>query len=275
MISFANISIIARKDLKEALQNRWFLLYTLIFGGLALALSMLSQPELELGSLAGYNRTIASLVNLVLLFVPLIGLTFGAMSLAAERETGAMNYLLAQPVSPSEILLGKYLGIAAALLGSLTLGFGVAGIAIALGGGGDELGYVTTVIFAGVLGLAMLSMGFLISAMTRKMSTALGGALFLWLLLVFVGDLGLIGAAVVTQMPLNTTLLLAMLNPLQLFKMASIFSTQASLDVLGPAGLYATDTFGGAFIPLLAAILTLWVLIPLGVALVIFVQQSA
>ena len=161
MISFANISIIARKDLKEALHNRWFVLYTLIFGGLALALSVLSQPELELGSLAGYNRTIASLVNLVLLFVPLIGLTFGATSLAGERETGALNYLLAQPVSPAEVVLGKYIGIAAALFGSLTLGFGVAGIAIALGGGGDKLGYLTTVIFRRGTGAGDVEPGFL------------------------------------------------------------------------------------------------------------------
>jgi Cu-processing system permease protein len=121
-----------------------------------------------------------------------------------------------------------------------------------------------------LLALSMLSIGFLISAMTRKTATALGGALFIWLLLVFIGDLGLIGAAIVTEMPIETTTLLAMLNPLQLFKMGAIFSVHASLEVLGPAGQYATTTFGGSFMPLIWAGLLLWIIVPLGIAQLIF-----
>jgi len=270
----SNIQVIARKNLRDALRNPWFLLYTLVFGGLALLLSVLAQPEIEGAQLASYNRTVASLVNLVLLFVPLIGLTFGATSLASERETGAVYYLLAQPVTPVEVLLGKYLGMVVALLGSLTLGFGAAGAVLALQGGGAVGGYALTVLFAAILGAAMLSLGFLISALTHKTSAALGAALFLWLLLVFIGDLGLIGASVVMQMPLGSLLLAALLNPLQVFKMGAIYNTDASLDVLGPAGLYAADTFAEVLLPLLLVILLLWVLVPLLAALGIFVKQS-
>lgn len=270
----ANILTIAHKELRDALRNRWLMVYTLVFAGLSLGLSMLAQPEVGQAALAGYNRTVTSLVNLVLLFVPLIGLTFGATSLAAERETGALSYLLTQPVHRWEVLLGKYLGVAGALFSSLTLGFGSAGIAIAINGGGDQRGYLLTVILACLLGLGMLSLGFLISAVTRKTSTALGAALFLWLLLVFIGDLGLIGASIVTNLPIETTLLIALFNPLQSFKMGAIYSVQASLDVLGPAGLYATDTFKGTFLPLLSAILALWIFIPLGLAQFFFSQQT-
>jgi Cu-processing system permease protein len=274
MIDFGAIRTIAMKDLREALRNRWFLLYTLIFGGLALVLSLLSQPDFEYTETAGYSRTVTSLVNLVLLFVPLIGLTFGAMSIASERETRAINYLLAQPLTPVEILLGKYLGMALALIGSLSLGFGAAGIVLALNGGHDVTGYALTILLAVFLGLAMLSVGFLISSLTHKTATALGGALFLWLLLVFIGDLGLIGAAVVTQMPTETTLIIALVNPLQAFKMGSIYTVEASLDVLGPAGLYATDTFDHAFLPLMFILLALWILVPLGLSLLAFIRQT-
>lgn len=271
MIDIANISTIARKELLDALRNRWFLLYTLIFIGLALALSTLARPDVAFTELAEYNRTVASLVNLVLLFVPLIGLMFGATSLAGEREVGVLNYLLAQPVSRAEILIGKYSGIAGALLTTLGLGFGSAGLILGLRGSTESAtGYFVTVLMACLLALGMLSIGFLISAMTRKTATALGGALFIWLLLVFVGDLGLIGAAIVTEMPIETTTLLAMLNPLQLFKMGAIFSVHASLEVLGPAGQYATTTFGESFMPLIWAGLLLWVIVPLGAAQLVF-----
>src|SRR5262245_58883703 len=119
MMDITNVGIIARKELREALRNRWFLLYTLAFAGLALGLSALAQPTSSLVKMAGYSRTAASLVNLVLLFVPLIGLTLGAANLAGDRETGALAYLLAQPVTGAEVLLGKYLGVAGALLASL------------------------------------------------------------------------------------------------------------------------------------------------------------
>ncbi len=267
--------LIAQKELRDAVRNRWFLLYTLVFGGLVLALSMLSRPDVEFTQLAEYNRTVTGLVNLVLLFVPLMALTFGASSISGDRETGALKYLLAQPIDRGEVLIGKFLGLALAQLSTLLLGFGVAGVVLSTRGGSEGLdGYVVMTVTACMLSLAMLSVGFLISALAHKTSTALGAALFLWLLLVFIGDLGLIGAAIVTHMPTQTTLLLAMINPLQLFKMASIFSALSSLEVLGPAGLYASDTFGGMFMPLLLAGLLLWILLPLGLAQFLFIRQG-
>lgn len=267
--------LIAQKELRDALHNRWFLLYTVIFGGLVLALSTLSRPDVEFTQLAEYNRTVTGLVNLVLLFVPLMALTFGASSISSERETGALKYLLAQPIDRGEVLFGKFLGLASAQLSTLLLGFGVAGVILSTHGGGDGLtGYAVMAGMACLLSLAMLSVGFLISTLAHKTSTALGAALFIWLLLVFVGDLGLIGAAIVTHMPTQTTLLLALLNPLQLFKMASIFSALNSLEVLGPAGLYASDTFGGMFMPLMLAGLVLWILLPLGLAQFAFARQG-
>jgi Cu-processing system permease protein len=274
MIDLTNVRIIAHKELRDALRNKWLLIYTLIFGGLALMLSTLARPEVRFAELASYNRTVTSLVNLVLLFVPLIGLMFGATSLAGERETGVLGYLLAQPVTRMEVLLGKYSGMAAALFLSLLLGFGAAGLVLAIYGGGERSGYILTLVFACLLALAALSLGFMISTLTHKTSTALGAALFVWLLLVFVGDLGLIGTAIVTQMPIETTFLLAALNPLQAFKMGSIYSVQASLEVLGPGGMYATETFGGAFLWLLASILGLWIVLPLGTAAAVFAKRE-
>ena len=215
------------------------------------------------------------MINLVLLFVPLIGLTLGSANLTGDRETGALVYLLAQPVSRVEVLLGKYLGMAGALLATLTLGFGVAGVVLALQGSIQDAGsYLLTVLLAYLLALAMLSLGFLMSTVTQKTTAALGGALFLWLFLVFIGDLGIMGTALSTQMPIQVVFFIAVLNPLQMFKIASILTIQANLEVLGPAGLYATDQFGGLLLPLLLLGLISWIILPLLGAITVFSRQE-
>ncbi|MCC6614123.1 MAG: ABC transporter permease subunit [Anaerolineae bacterium] len=275
MIEFANIRTIAEKELRDALRNRWFIVFTIAFAGLALALSALIQPGGTQLRMMSYSRTAASLINLVLLFVPLIGLTLGSTNLASDRETGALAYLLAQPVNRLEVLLGKYLGMAGALLATLTLGFGVAGVALALQGSIQDAGsYLLTVLLAYLLALAMLSLGFLVSAVAQKTTAALGGALFLWLFLVFIGDLGIMGTTVAMRMPIETVFFIAVLNPLQMFKLASILTIQANLEVLGPAGLYATDQFGGLLLPLLLVGLLIWIVVPLLGAMALFSRQE-
>ena len=202
-------------------------------------------------------------------------MTLGTSGLASDRETGALAYLLAQPVNHTEVLLGKYVGTAIALIASLTLGFGVAGVALTLQGqNSDPQGYMLTVLFACLLALALLSIGFLIAVVVRKTSTAVSGGLFAWLLLVFVGDLGLMGATIVTQMPIQTIFWIATINPLQMFKMSAILNIQANLEVLGPVGMYATEQYGTTLLPMMIAGLVLWIVIPLALALFAFNNHS-
>ena len=215
---------------------------------------------------AGFGRTTASLVNLVLLVVPLMALTVGAQSLASEQERGTMAYLLAQPVTRLEVFIGKYLGLALALLAALTLGFGISGLVMAINGAADPWAYLQLVGLAFLLALTMLSLGFVISAFTRKAGVAIGIALFVWLVFVFVGDLGMMGTAVVLRLSVSELFWLASVNPLQVFKMASVLIINATLDVLGPAGFYALQTYGNTVMALFLGILTAWVLVPLTLA---------
>lgn len=275
MIEIANIRVITGKELRDALRNRWFVVFTIAFAGLALALSALIQPGGMQARMMSFSRTAASLINLVLLFVPLVGLTLGSANLAGDRETGTLTYLLAQPVNRVEVLLGKYLGMAGALLATLTLGFGVAGIALTLQGSiQDAGGYLLTVALAYLLALAMLSLGFLLSTLAYKIAAALGSALFLWLFLVFIGDLGIMGTAVSMRLPIETVFFIAVLNPLQIFKIASILTIRANLEVLGPAGLYATERFGELLLPLLLLGLVIWTVLPLLGAVALFSRQE-
>lgn len=270
------IWVLAQKELRDALRNRWFLLYTLAFIALSLAFSYLALAGAGMVGFAGFGRTAASLINLVLLIVPLMALTIGAQSLASEQEKSTLAYLLAQPLNRIEVFVGKYLGLTLSLLASLTLGFGISGLVMALNGSGaaDPSAYVKLVALAFLLSLTMLSIGFLISALTNKAGVAVGIGLFLWLAFVFFGDLGMMGTVMALRLPIDNLFWLSLSNPLQVFKMAAILDIRATLDILGPAGIYAVQRYGDSLFDLFLGVLLVWVLIPAMIAYVRFQNKS-
>jgi Cu-processing system permease protein len=276
MLDFKNVITITLKELQDARRNRWYLIYVIVFTALSLALAWLGMTGLGDYGLAGFGRTAASIINIVLLIVPLMGLTLGAISLAGERERSTLLYLLAQPVTQLEILLGKYLGLAIALFSALVLGFGISGVFIALQGGSAEINlYLLMVLLAFMLALVSLSIGFLISSMVRKGSTAISIALFIWLLLLIFGDLGLMGTSMVLKLGVGQLFTLTLLNPMQIFKIAAILNIRGSLEVLGPAGIYAVRTYGSQLMPGLIAVLLAWALLPMTLAFFAFRRSGA
>lgn len=266
----------AAKELRDARRNRWFLLYTAALAALSLAISALAVSEQGAYGMAGFGRTTASLVNLIMLVVPLMGLTLGAQSLAAERERGTLLYVLAQPVTAGEVFVGKYLGLSLALLASLALGFGLSGLVISWRVGGAQVSqYLTLTALSVGLSLTSLGVGFLISAAARRASTAIGMAIFVWLAVVLLGDLGLMGTALVMRLDVGTLFGLALANPLQVFKIAAIAGSHGTVEVLGPAGIYAWRTFGAGLFPMLVSVLAAWVLFPMLSGLCVFRWRGA
>lgn len=261
-MNMVTIWTLAQKELRDALRNRWFLLYTIAFAGLSLAFSYMALAGAGIAGFGGFGRTAASLINLVLLIAPLMALTVGAQSLAGEQERGTLTYLLAQPVTRAEVFVGKYLGLLLSLLASLALGFGIAGVVMAANGGGSPLAYLRLVGQTFLLSLTMLSVGFLVSAFSRRAGVAIGVGLFLWLAFVFLGDLGLMGTAIAFKLPIEQLFALSLANPLQVFKMASILDINATLDILGPAGIYAMQEFGRRLYWVFLGVMALWIIVP-------------
>lgn len=271
-----NIRSIARRELGDALRSRWFILYTLAFAALGLAVSYVSAAGGGSSGLSGFGRTTAGLINIVLLVVPLMGLTAGSASIAADRERGMLAYLLAHPVARHEVLLGKYAGLAASLLASLALGLGACALILAAVGAGtspSSLIWLGALAFA--LALSMLSLGMLISVVARRAPVAIGIAVFAWLTFVFVTDLGLMAGAVALRLRIQELFALSLLNPLQVFKMWSLHAGEATLDVLGPAGLYASEEYGPRLHLIFGACLLAWVVVPLVLASLILSRRAS
>ncbi|GAB4386546.1 MAG: ABC transporter permease subunit [Phycisphaerales bacterium] len=270
------IASFARREFRDAVASRWFLLYSIAFSVLAVGVSFLSLSGVGSHGFAGFGRTAAGLLNLIMLIVPLMACTAGAGSIAGERERGTLLYLLAQPVSRTQVLLGKYLGLAGALICTLATGFGLSAGVLAWRTSGVGFGaYLMLLGLTVLLALGMLSVGLMISVIARRSSVATGLGLFVWLALVFVSDLGLMAGSLVFKLRVQEIFGLAILNPLQAFKMAVIVNMNASLDVLGPVGAYASHTFGNTLVGLLTLSLGVWIIAPLLLACLSFARRSS
>lgn len=274
--TLVTVAWIGVRELKDAIGTRWFTLYTLAFAGLGLGISFVSAAGAGGSGLSGFGRTSAGLINLVLLVVPLMALSAGASSIASDRERGMLAYLLAQPVSRVELLLGKFVGLAVALFGCILLGLGLCAIVVGFKGG--EVDATSFAWLAGLslfLSLGTLGTGMLVSVVTRRASVATGTAVFLWLVLVFGTDLALMAGTLALRLRVEELFALSLVNPLQVFKMWSLHAIDSTLDVLGPAALYAVEEHGDALHAIFGVCLTAWVVVPLSLACVLFSRRSA
>lgn len=267
----AVVAAIAAKEARIGLRNRWFAIYTILFSILIIGFVAFALSGSSLTGQAGFGRTSAGLLNLLLLMVPLIALTIGAQLIASEREDRSLDYLLAQPLTALEVYVGKFIGAACSLALMLLIGFGGAGAVMAFKGGAGGVGdFLMLVALTLMLGLAMLSVGYLISSFSRQTAAALGIALTMWLVFVIIGDLGIMGSSLVMGMSPEALLSFTAMNPLNVYKLVSVDLLHTSLDVLGPAGIYAVDRFGSTYTYMMLGLLALWIVVPLPIGYWLF-----
>lgn len=265
------IGTVAGKEIRDALRSRWFWMWTVTFAGLAAFMASVALPGSQVSGTGSFGRTAASLVALTQIIVPLMGLTIGAYSIAGQRENGALRFLLSHPISRTEAFVGTFLGLGASLGATVFGGFGVAAVLTALrGGGADATSFAMIALLSWLLAVSMLGVGMLVSTFATRASTALGVSVFAWLLLVFVGDLGVMGTSTATKLPTWSLLVTSIANPVEAFRLASLTAFEGSLDVLGPAGRYAVDRFGDSLGLALFVVMALWAVVPMVLALLRF-----
>lgn len=266
------VRVLAGKELREALRDRWLWLYAAAFAVLATALSSITVSDAQTIGFSGFGRTASSLVALTQLVVPLMGLTVGARSIAGQRERGTLTFLLSHPLSPTEVYIGAFLGNAAAMLAAVTGGFGAAGLFAGLRGAAvDGRDLVVIAAISWLLAVAMVGMGMLVSVLVQRSATAMGMALVLWLGFVLLGNLGLMGTAIATTASEATLFFSAVANPVEAFRLSTMTALGGSLDVLGPVGTYAVDRFGDSGVGwVTTASLVVWAIVPVIIGGVLF-----
>ena len=238
--------LLAGREVREALRSRWFWLAAGGFLVLSLGVSLLGLAGAQRSGLSGFDRTSAGLLNLLVLFVPLVALALGSQAIAGELEDGALGALLAQPVTRAEVFAGKYLGLFCALGGALVAGFGVTGVLVGVIAGGQPWPFLALVANALLLTATSLALAMLLSAAFPSRARVAGAAFFAWLSLVYLSDLGTIGLVIARDLAPAQVFALSVINPLQVSRVLGTLALTARPEVLGPVGLFAADQFGAA-----------------------------
>lgn len=274
-MSFRRLWTIATLERRFIVRQRWFWLYSGTFAVLSLALAATALTGSGYSGMAGLGRTTASLLNLVMLVIPLVGLTSGALSLAADRDHGTLAYLLAQPVSRAEVFWGKLLGQAVGLGSSLLVGFGLSGLLVGAKGGPEQAtAFVTLLGFALVLLWTHLALGFFIATLAARAPASLAVSLLVWVGLTFLADVGLLAAAAWLKPTAAGLFYASLANPVQVFRLSALLGLGSSLEILGPVGLYLTRTWGDHSLPLLLNVLVAWSIVPAVAAFLIFHKRN-
>ncbi len=218
-----------------------------------------------------FARTAASLVQLVLLMVPLMALLLGVMALSGDGSS--LELLFAQPLARSDILLGKLLGLLGALLGAEALGFGAAGALIYWKT--DQLGlssYLLLVTGAAVLTAIFLGLAGAIASGDpgRKRTRAIAVALVVWFGAVIFLDLVALGLCTLLPSGLGSRVLIVsvLVNPASALRTAELLLLEgtAAFGAGSLALLRFTNGHLGAGLAL-GGSLVLWLVVPLLVAI--------
>ena len=264
------IVLCARQELALAVRSRWTQVFAGVFGALALAVA--GSGYVLTGGLGvqDFARTAVSLVQLVLLLVPLTALLIGVTSLAPEREA---EILFSQPVRRQSVLLGRLLGLFAALAAAQGLGLGAAGLVVFSQSGADGLGgYVA--LAAGGLALTAVFLGLAaliaVRGLGRGRSRPLAIALVTWFVAALLFDVAALGAASLLPSGAASRLLVVsvIVNPVDAVRTASLLAIEGAA-AFGAASLAFLRFTSGPWkaAGLLAASVALWALAPAWLAM--------
>ncbi|MDE2439614.1 MAG: ABC transporter permease [Betaproteobacteria bacterium] len=265
-MEFSQIGVIAGKEFRDRLRNRWVLAVASVFTLFALVIAYFGSAQQGAVGLRGIDVTIASLVSLVIYLVPLIALILGYDAIVAERERGSLDLLLSMPITRLEVLLGKFAGLAGALGVATIAGFGLAGLLLFYQLGNAALyHYGGFMLSAFLLSLCFLSLAVMVSVIAEDRMRASGIAIALWFFFVLVYDLLLLGLLVITEgkASLDFFPVLLMLNPADIFRILNIFGFDDVRRIYGLATVFP-ETLANPW--LLGSALILWIAAPLGVA---------
>jgi Cu-processing system permease protein len=273
-----NVIIIARKEVHQAVRNRWVLASTLLLAGLSLSLTFLGSAPTGAVGVRALDVVIVSLSSLTIFLIPLIALLISHDAIVGDMERGTMLLLLSYPVARWQVLLGKFVGHLAVLAFATCLGYGIAVAALIASGSrvdSDSFAAFAAMIGSSVLlGAVFVAIGYLVSALVRDRGTAAGICIGLWLLFVLIYDMALLGLLAVDQgRSISSAAVDAMLllNPTDTYRLFNLTGFANVSTFAGMAGLAQSTTLSAT---LLLFTLLLWTAVPLGLAALAFSRRE-
>ncbi len=242
-----HLLLTAAADISESLRSRWFMVYTLVFGGVVVALFASGLTESRIMGFTGLSRMLVTYLQITMAVLPLFVLITTVRSVAGDREAGIFEYMLSLPVSLASWFWGKLLGRFFVVFLPVVLAMFAA---VAWGMyKGVEIPWIQVLFYTGFLvslAWCFLGIGMLVSTLARSSDVATGSAFLIWLFLLLFLDLILLGSLIKQGLPPETIIAIALANPLQVFRTGAMLLFDPQLVLLGPSAYVILDNFGEA-----------------------------
>lgn len=269
--------LLAQKELRDGLRNRWIAAAIIVLGGLALALSLLGSAPTGSINASTLDISVISLASLSVYLIPLIALMLSFDALVGEFERGTMMLLLTYPVTRWQVIIGKFLGHVMILFIAILVGYGGAVLIMMLLTDGSTEGwqaYVLMMLSSLALGAVFIALGYLISVLVKERATAAGTAIGLWLIFVVLYDLLLFGILLIDKEQIINQQLFAalmLISPTDTYRILNLSLFEGVSQAAGIAGVASEAGMSGT---LLSSVLMLWIVAPLMATLLVFQRRE-
>ena len=237
----------------DLMRSRWSYVYFAFYLLLGIVLLFLNN---------NLSKAVITLMNVIIVLVPLIGTIFGVMYYYNSKEFTEL--LLAQPLKRSSIFLGQYLGVALSLSMSLILGLGLPFVFYGLFKSNAIWDFSLLLITGAFLTFIFTALAFNIALSNENRIKGFGYAILLWLFLAVIYDgLFLMSLVLFEDYPLDKLSLFGtMLNPIDLSRTLILLKLDISA-LLGYTGAVFKKFFGTNFGLIVSIVmLSIWVIFP-------------
>ena len=227
---------LSRYQLRDLMRSKWLAAYSAFFFLVTYVLFSFAGDS---------SKVVVSLMNLVLIIIPLVSTVLGTTYYYGSREF--VELMLAQPIKRGSLFTGMSLGVSIPLIMSFLVGVGGAFLVCGSAAAQDLAAFLILLLVGGVLTFIFVSLAFLVAVLNKDKARGLGISLLFWLLFSVVYD-GLVLLAVVlfADYPLEMPLIaLSVLNPIDLARILILLKFDVSA-LMGYTGAVFQKFFGSS-----------------------------
>lgn len=240
-----NTFMIAFLDLKESFRSKWFLLYFLVFTSIIAIFFATGVTNSRVMGFSGLSRLLLLFIQICIIILPIFVLISTVKTILKDRDSNVLEYLLSFPISYEEYyygkafgrLIGVFLPVFLSVLMAIIWGF-IKGVQIPW----DIFLLYTGIIFS--MCFSFIGISFLISSIVKTQEVGTGVAFFIWLLMLAFLDIILIGFLMKTKINPDVIFAIALLNPVETFRIAAISLFDPQLAVIGSTAYFILHNFG-------------------------------
>ena len=251
---------IVKHVLLDLIRNRIIMAYTIFL--LAMSFGIFNMDE-------NATKGIMSLMNLVLIFIPLVSIIFSTIYVYNSSEF--LELLVAQPLKRKSLWLSIYAGLSLSLVIAFLVGVGIPVVIY----DGTSTGF--TLLLSGVLQtLIFTGIALLASVITRDKAKGIGVSVLLWFFFTLIYDaIVLMLLFRFSEYPLEKPMIaLSMLNPVDLSRILVLLKLDISA-LMGYTGAVFSEFFGSASGMLLSAlVLLVWAVVPVWLSMKKFQRKD-